>query len=98
MPFEIHYSPRSKIELEKIIEYISSEFGIHKAFEIQDIFQKIIDQIKINPFQFPYFKREKNIRFCVINHQSTLYYRIENDIIELISFRSNWMNTKTRKL
>jgi len=61
-------------------------------------FEKIIDQISINPFQFPIFSKKKNLRRCVINEQTTLYYRISNNIVELVSFRGNLMNPNTVNL
>lgn len=92
MPLQIKYSRRAGNEYKQLLEYIIKNFGMAKAIMIDSIFEKILYQISANPFMYPLFHRKRNIRRCVISKQTTLYYRISGDYIELVSFRGNLMN------
>jgi plasmid stabilization system protein ParE len=95
MPFEVRYSPRANSEYEEILDYISQKFGLSVALKVYIHFEEIIDQIAINPLLYPYSNKAKNLRRCVISHQTTLYYRFNGDYVELASFRENRMNPQT---
>jgi len=92
MPLQILYSQRAKLEYKNILLYVIRYFGLDKAIQIDRLFEKIIHQISINPEMYPIFNRKRNIRRCVISSQTSLYYRISGNNLELISFRGNVMN------
>jgi hypothetical protein len=54
--------------------------------------------ISQNPNSFQISDYKKDIRRVVILTYNTLYYRFENEQIEIISFFSNRQNPKKRKL
>ena len=95
MAYPVRYSTRAYIEYEDILEYISGKFGIAIAAKVDTYFEEVINQISINPFLYPYSHKKKNMRRCVINYQTTLYYRFSGEYVELVSFRGNKMNPKT---
>lgn len=95
MAYPVRYSTRAYIEYEDILEYISGKFGIAIAAKVDTYFEEVINQISINPFLYPYSNKKKNMRRCVINYQTTLYYRFSGEYVELVSFRGNKMNPKT---
>ena len=92
MPLQILYSQRAKLEYKNILLYLIKDFGLDKAIQIDELFEKIIFQISINPGMYPVFNSKRNIRRCVISSQTSLYYRISGGNVELISFRGNLMN------
>jgi plasmid stabilization system protein ParE len=96
--YKIIVSPRATAEYKEILRYISLNFGHSKVEETDNNFIQIINQIANNPSQFPYFSKRKKIRKCVISSQTTLYYRLDEDVVNLLSFRSNFMNPRTRNL
>lgn len=98
MSYPVRYSTTAFIELEDILEYVSGEFGIAIAAKVDKYFDEVINQISINPLLYPCSDKKKNIRRCVINYQTTLYYRFSGEYVELISFRSNKMNPDTLDL
>jgi plasmid stabilization system protein ParE len=98
MSLKISYSLRARDELEDLLQYITDRFGCKSAEEVKAHFVKTIEQIANNPHQFPTWSRKKKIRRCVISPQTTLYYSVSNTRIELLSFRSNFMNPQTRNL
>lgn len=95
MSYPVRYSNRAYIEYESIIEYISKKFGIDTATKVDIYFEEVVYQISINPLLYPYSDKNKNLRRCVINYQTTLYYRFSGEYVELVSFRGNKMDPKT---
>ncbi|HBH48415.1 MAG TPA: hypothetical protein DDX98_07235 [Bacteroidales bacterium] len=95
MPYPVRYSTRSYSEYEKILDYVSENFGMAVAAKVDMYFEEVIDQIAINPKLFPYSDKKKNLRRCVISPQTTLYYRFTGEYVELASFRGNKMNPET---
>jgi len=98
MAYRINLTQRAEEEYQKNIDYIAFEFGVKKALDVEEIYFRIIQQIAINPFQFPYFSKRKGIRKCVLSPQTTLYYRFDKNVVNLLSFRSNFMNPRTRNM
>lgn len=95
MSYPVSYSNRSYNEYEEILDYVFENFGAEIAMKVDSYFEEVIDQIAINPFLYPFSDKKKNLRRCVISHQTTLYYRFNGDCIELVSFRGNRMNPET---
>ncbi len=92
MPLQIQYSQRASSDYKELLTYIILNFGIQKATEIDASFEKLIHQISENPKMYSLFDEQRNIRRCVISKQTSLYYRISGEFIELISFRGNLMD------
>jgi plasmid stabilization system protein ParE len=95
MLYPVVYSTRAYREYEDILEYVSGKFGIAIAAKVDTYFEGVVNQISINPLLYPYSDKKKNLRRCIINYQTTLYYRFSGEIVELVSFRGNKMNPKT---
>ena len=98
MPYPVRYSTRSYEEYEEILDYVFNKFGATIAAKVDMHFEKVIDQIAINPNLYPYSDKKKNLRRCVISSQTTLYYRFNGEYIEFASFRGNLMDPSTIEL
>ncbi len=92
MPSQIHFSPRASVEYDNLMDYVIFNFGMRTALEIEEDFNRLLNQISFNPKMYPLFDKRKKIRRCVISKQTSLYYRISGKYIELVSFRGNLMN------
>lgn len=97
MSYSIHWSPKAEKKFIEIVKYIQKDFGnlVAEKF-IQKVDQSISALIEM-PKAFPESGKRKNIRRCVITKQTTVYYRIKNDSIELIALFSNHQNPKKIK-
>ena len=98
MSYPVRYSTRAYQEYEEILDYVSGQFGAAVAARVDIYFEEVVDQIAINPQQFPYSNKRKNLRRCVISPQTTLYYRFNGECVELASFRGNCMDPKALNL
>jgi len=92
MPYPVRYSSQAYIEYEEILDYVVENFGLEKAAQVDLYFEEIISLISINPSLYPYSNKNRGLRRCVLNKQTSLYYRFSGGYIELVSFRGNMMN------
>ncbi len=85
-------------ELEDTIKYLE-EYWTEK--ELQNLALNIEETLKLisqNPELFQVSEIKKDIRRAIILSHNTLYFRVKNNQIEIISFFSNRQNPKKRKL
>ena len=64
MPYPVRYSSRSYKKYESILEYVSENFGISKAAEVDMYFEGVIDLIAVNPtmtYKLDYYQRERYV-------------------------------------
>ena len=85
-------------ELEDTIEYLEENWT---EKELQNLALNIEETLKLitqNPELFQGSEIKKDIRRAIILSHNTMYYRVKNNQIEIISFFSNRQNPKKRKL
>ena len=85
-------------ELENTIEYLEENWT---EKELQNLALNIEETIKLisqNPELFQGSEIKKEIRRAIILSHNTMYFRVKNNQIEIISFFSNRQNPKKRKL
>jgi plasmid stabilization system protein ParE len=85
-------------ELEKTIKYLEKNWTEKELRNLAESIDEKLALISQNPNLFQASDNKKNIRRVVIQTYNTLYYRFENEQIEIISFFSNRQNPKRRKL
>lgn len=85
-------------ELEKTIEYLEENWTEKKLHNLAIKIEETLSFISENPNLFQVSDIKKDIRRVVILNHNTLYYRIQNDQVEIISFFSNRQSPKKRKL
>lgn len=83
------WSPRAKEEYETILSYLSKEWGNKVTLHFLNKTDSLINTISRFPSIYPAHNTEKNIRKCVLTKHITLFYRYQNDPIELLSFWDN---------
>ena len=84
-------------ELSETVEYLEREFSQKEIDNLGDEIERICSIISQNPNIFPHSDRLKT-RKAVILKFNTLYYRIMNDKIEIVSFFSNRQSPDKMKL
>lgn len=86
--YEIVWSDQALKELEETIEYLEKNFTNKELRKLSVEIERNLDIISKNPLIFS--RTEKlDIRKVVISKFNTLYYKTENEKIEVISFFSN---------
>jgi len=95
--YKIHWTDNALTELSKTIEYLEENFTEKEIRKLTLKIERTTELIAQNPYIFP--KSDfKNIYKIVILKYNTLYYRINGNNIEILSFFSNRQNPAKRKV
>ena len=70
MSKQIIWSPLSETDFSKILQYLHENWDENVALEFIDLTENIIEQIAINPRQFPLIFKKKKIRKCVLTQKA----------------------------
>jgi len=84
MPNPIIWSPLSEKDFESILEYLHSNWDDKVVHQFVEITDKLVNQISINPKQFPIIHGRKKVRKCVITMYNTLFYRDRKEYIDIL--------------
>lgn len=85
-------------ELESTIEYLEDNWTEKELKNLASKLEETLSLISRNPDLFQKSEIKTNIRRVVILSHNSLYYRFNNDQVEILSFFSNRQNPKKRKL
>ncbi len=80
----IIWSPLSETDLEVILEYLAEDWNGEVAIRFLDKIEHLLEQISINPAQFPMVNRKRKVRKCVITRHNTLFYRENKEYVEVL--------------
>jgi toxin YoeB len=94
MTFSIFWSPKAEAEFIEILIYLESEFGINITLRCMEDVEKMLDHIAEFPFAFVSYD-DGSVRRAVVNKQLSIFYRINEGIVELLSFWDNRRDLET---
>ena len=89
MALTVRYSLRARQEEIELLQYIVQEFGEKKAKEVYDRIETLFDQISKTPEMYRASSKRKNLRKCFLSKQTSIYYRVHDEHLEVVSFRGN---------
>ena len=85
-------------EYNSLVIYLYGEWGERITEQVIKEIDQTIVRIKNSPGQFPIFRKGKKIRRCVASPQTSIYFRVNKDRIEILSVFDNRRNPRMRKL
>lgn len=95
---DIRYSKRAKNEYFKLLDYLIDNFGARIAEKVDKDILNTLKQISLNPIQFPDSKEKKGIRRCVLSKQTTIYYRVKRNYVEIVTLWANKKNPRKKSI
>lgn len=98
MALPIRYALRARHEEIELLEYVLNKFGQKSAKEVYIQIEKVLEGIANMPEAYPASMKRKGLRRCVFSKQTSIYYRVHDDHVEVVSFRPNRKNPKTFKV
>ena len=99
MKREFVITPRAKIEIQNVFDYLESKWNEKIKRKFSNKIKSIINLILENPELFPVSGINKKIRKAVISKQSSLYYHFDSKHIIVLSVFDNRQNpTKINKI
>ena len=90
-------SKRASKRLEKLLEYLESEWSLKVRNEFIKKLDKSLIQIKKYPDSSPRSEIVKGLHKHVVTKQTTIYYRYDNKSISIVTIFDNRMNPSKLK-
>jgi plasmid stabilization system protein ParE len=84
MPKKIIWAPLAENDFAAVLEYLNNNWDAKVATNFIDLVENVIDQISINPKQFPVIHKRKKIRKCVLTKHNSLFYRDSKVQVEIL--------------
>ena len=87
--YKILWTDHALSELKNTIEYLEENWTERELKNFSQELDHTIELISKNPELFQISKKKKNVRRAVVARFNNLYYRLNEDSIEILSFFSN---------
>jgi plasmid stabilization system protein ParE len=84
MSKQIIWSPLSEGDFARILEYLNENWDEKVANQFIDLTENILEQISINPRQFPLIYKKGKIRKCVLTKHNSMFYRNSKTRIDIL--------------
>lgn len=95
--YKILWTNHALNELERTIKYLENNFSSKELEKLSQKIESTINLISQNPGLFSKSDKKDVYRVTILK-LNTMYYRIQGDNIEILSFFSNRQNPKSRKI
>ncbi len=92
MTREVVLSAVAKKKLEQLLGYLEIEFSFKTKQNFISLLEKIVERISKYPESFPKSAKVTSVRRCVINKYTVMFYRFNDNRIEILTFFDNRMN------
>jgi plasmid stabilization system protein ParE len=96
--FSILWTDHALSELEEIIAFLETHWTERELRNLAKEIEKTIDLLSRNPLLFQSSDINITVRRVIVAKKNTLYYRINGNTIEVLSFFSNRQNPQKRKI
>lgn len=96
--YKIYWTDFALKELANTIAYLEENWTAKELQNLASEIEEILLLISQNPFLFQCSDIKKDIHRVVIAKQNSLYYRVKNNTVEVISFFSNRQNPNKRRI
>lgn len=96
--YNVFWTDYALDELAQTIQYLEENWTEKEIKKFSLKLEETIGFIAQNPYFFQRSDFEKEIRRAIILNHNTLYYRIMDDSVEIISLFSHRQDPKKRKL
>ncbi len=84
MPKQITWSHLAENDFANILDFLNKNWERQVALNFIDVIENVLNQISINPKQFPICYKRRKVRKCVLTKHNTLFYRDTRLSIEIL--------------
>lgn len=95
MRLEVRFTQEAEKDLQDIVTYLEEVWNEKVVDEFISDIDEQIERIAEMPYLFPKTQKRENVRKCLINKRVALFYKITENIIFLLSFRSTSRNPES---
>ncbi len=93
MPKKIVWSPLAENDLAAVLEHLNKNWDAKVAVSFIDLTETVIDQISINPKQYPIIFKRERIRKCVLTRHNSVFYRESRSQVEILRIYDTRQNS-----
>jgi plasmid stabilization system protein ParE len=84
MPKSVIWAPSAESDLAAILDYLNTNWDSKVSLNFIDLTENVVDQISVNPKQYPVIYKRKRIRKCVLTKHNSLFYRESRSQVEIL--------------
>jgi addiction module RelE/StbE family toxin len=95
MRLEVRFTEEAEKDLQDIVSYLEEVWNEKVVDEFISEIDEQIARIAEMPYLFPKTEKRENVRKCLINKRVALFYKVTENIIFLLSFRSTLRNPES---
>jgi len=96
--YKVLWTDHALSELKNTLEYLEENWTERELKNFSQELDHTIELISKNPELFQTSKKKKNVRRAVVGRFNNLYYRLNKDSVEILSFFSNRQNPDKIKI
>ncbi|WP_335965388.1 type II toxin-antitoxin system RelE/ParE family toxin [Galbibacter sp. PAP.153] len=96
--YKILWTDHAISELKETIEYLENNWTERELRTFSAKLDHTIELISKTPEIFPASFQKKDIRKAVVEKHNNLYYRVSNNIVEIVSLFSNRKDPDKKKI
>jgi plasmid stabilization system protein ParE len=85
--YKVFVSPTAKAELAELLKSIRTRFDKKSADRLKASFRVMINNLKTHPLQFPAVPERPDIRKCVLEYLTMVYYRVQEQEVTIHKVR-----------
>lgn len=86
---KIFLSPEAEEQLDNLLFYLENVWGERVMFNFIDKFEQALALIQKMPQAYPISEKMPGLHRCVVTRQTSLYYQIEADVVEIVAVLDN---------
>ena len=98
MSLPIVWLPESIETFNDNLLYLEEQWTNQVINTFLDRVEEVLERIAENPALYPVYRKEEQIHRCVVNEHISLYYRIKENQIDLLTFWNAHQNPKRLKI
>ena len=95
MRIEVRFTEEAEKDLQDIVTYLEEVWNKKVVDEFISEIDEQIDRIAEMPYLFPKTEKRENVRKCLINKRVALFYKVTENMIFLLAFRSTRRNPES---
>jgi plasmid stabilization system protein ParE len=95
MRIEVRFTEEAEKDLQDIVTYLEEVWNEKVVDEFISEIDEQIDRIAEMPYLFPKTEKRENVRKCLINKRVALFYKVTENVIFLLAFRSTRRNPES---
>lgn len=84
MPDRIIWSPLAEEDFNDIADYLAKEWNEKVVIHFVSLVDHLVEQISINPKQYPVIFPDLSIRRCVITKHNSIFYRATKNQVDIL--------------